>query len=69
MATKVIELDDIILMEAKVPEHQSQPISGEAADNVNSILVKLSRSRLKLASTSVLLGGNCPKKIKSITRT
>ena len=36
MATKLIQLDDDILVEIEVPPEQAQPISGGAADRVNA---------------------------------
>jgi hypothetical protein len=38
LATKLIELDEGILVEAEVPEDQAEPISGGAVDRVNAKL-------------------------------
>src|SRR5215211_442642 len=38
MATKLIELDDGLLLEAEVPEDQAEPISGGAISKVNATL-------------------------------
>ena len=41
MATKLIQLDDDILVEVEVPPEQAQPISGGAADRVNATFDKI----------------------------
>lgn len=41
MATKLIQLDDDILVEVEVPPEQAQPISGGAADRVNGTFDKI----------------------------
>lgn len=41
MATKLIQLDDDILVEVEVPPEQAQPISGGAADRVNTTFDKI----------------------------
>ena len=38
MATKLIQLEDGLLVEAEVPEDQAEPISGGAVDRVNATL-------------------------------
>lgn len=38
MATKLIQLQDGLLVEAEVPEDQAEPISGRAVDKVNATL-------------------------------
>src|SRR5688572_13317424 len=38
MATKLIELEDGVLVEAEVPEDQAEPISGGAVSRVNATL-------------------------------
>jgi hypothetical protein len=38
MATKLIQLEDGLLVEAEVPEDQAEPISGGAVERVNSTL-------------------------------
>lgn len=41
MATKLIQLDDDVLVEVEVPSEQAQPISGGAADRVNATFDKI----------------------------
>ncbi len=38
VATKLIQLEDGLLVEAEVPEDQAEPISGGAVDRVNATL-------------------------------
>jgi hypothetical protein len=38
VATKLIQLEDGLLVEAEVPEDQAEPISGGAVDKVNAAL-------------------------------
>jgi hypothetical protein len=38
MATKLIQLEDGLLVEAEVPENQAEPISGRVVDRVNTTL-------------------------------
>lgn len=38
MATKLIQLEDGLLVEAEVPEDQAEPMSGGAVDRVNETL-------------------------------
>jgi hypothetical protein len=38
VATKLIQLEDGLLIEAEVPEDQAEPISGGAVDRVNATL-------------------------------
>lgn len=41
MATKLIQLEDGLLVEAEVPEDQAEPISGRAVDKVNATLEQI----------------------------
>jgi hypothetical protein len=38
VATKLVQLEDGLLVEAEVPEDQAEPISGGAVDRVNAML-------------------------------
>jgi hypothetical protein len=38
VATKLIQLEDGLLLEAEVPEDQAEPISGGAVDKVNATI-------------------------------
>jgi len=48
MATKLIQLEDGILVEVEVPEDQIQPISGHLADKVSATLDKVRPILLKV---------------------
>ena len=48
MATKLIELEDGILVEVEVPEEQSQQISGGFAERVNITFEKIKPVLLKV---------------------
>ena len=41
MATKLIQLEDGLLLEAEVPEDQAEPISGGTVDKVNATIYQI----------------------------